>query len=211
MKIVIVSGGKHPTEEILKKYIDKESYIICADSGADGLYKYGYVPNVLLGDFDSIDKEVLNYYTNKKCNIAEYKAEKDFTDTEAAFNEALKCEPSEIIFLGCTGSRLDHVLANFGLLSRCLSLNIKACLVDENNLITLHNKSFEVNGTFGDTFSLQSFGETVKNLSILGAKYPLYNYDLSFGDPRTVSNEFLNNTVSIQFDRGIIMFLRVRD
>lgn len=211
MRVVIVSGGRAPSENILKRYTDEKSYIICADSGANCLYKYGIVPNIVLGDFDSINKEVLSYFINKKCKIAEYQAEKDFTDTEAAFNEALKCEPSEIIFLGCTGSRLDHALANLGLLNRCLSLNIKASIVDENNRITLHNKSFEVEGNLGETFSLQCFGETVKNLSILGAKYPLYNYDLSFGDPRTVSNEFLNGKASIQFDSGIIMLLRVND
>lgn len=211
MKAVIVSGGKSPSEDILKKCIDKQGYVICADSGADCLFKYGYIPNVILGDFDSIDKKVLNYFSNKGCPIHKYKPEKDFTDTEAALNMALKLSADEIIFLGCTGSRLDHVFANFGLLKRCLLQNIKARIVDEHNCITMHNKSFEMEGSFGQTFSLHCFGENVKNLSIIGAKYPLHNYDLSAGDPRTVSNEFLNGKVSIQFESGIIMLFRVKD
>lgn len=211
MRVVIVSGGRAPSENILKRYTDEKSYIICADSGANCLFQYGYVPKLILGDFDSIDKNVLSYFINKGCEISKFQPEKDFTDTEAAFNAAVKLSPEEIVFLGCTGSRLDHALSNLGLLFRCLSLNIKASIVDENNCITLHDKSFEMEGKSGETFSLQCFGETVKNLSILGAKYPLYNYDLSFGDPRTVSNEFLNGKASIQFDSGIIMLLRVKD
>lgn len=211
MEVVIISGGKAPTAKLLEKYINKDSYVICADSGANSMYKYGYVPNLILGDFDSIDDGVLSYFKNKDCIINIFPAEKDFTDTEAALEETIKLSPSKIVFLGCIGTRLDHVIANLGMLKRCLELNISACIVDENNIITLHDKNFIMEGRLGETFSLHSFGSEVKNLSIKGAKYRLDNYNLCFGDPRTVSNEFLNNEVNITFKSGIIMLFKVND
>ena len=211
MKAVIVSGGKSPTEKILREYIEKESYIICADSGANCLYEYNIIPNIILGDFDSIDTKVLKYFTESGCIIDKFPAEKDFTDTEAAVAVALTEKVNEIIFLGCTGSRIDHMLANIGLLHRCLIENIDAFIVDENNIISLHNKNFYVEGEFGDTFSLNCFGSVVSNLCIMGAKYQLNNYNLTFGDPRTVSNELIHDKVYISFDKGIVILIRAKD
>lgn len=211
MEAVIIAGGKAPSAKLLHEYINNHSYIICADSGADCIYKAGYAPDILLGDFDSIDKKVLHYFKSKNSITKTFPPEKDFTDTEAALLEAVRQKPSEIVFLGCTGTRLDHVMANLGLLKRCLDKNIKASIVDENNIITLHNEDFIIRGNFGETFSLHAFGNNVKSLSIESAKYELNNYDLAFGDPRTVSNEFLNSEVHITFKSGILILFRVKD
>ncbi|AJA48166.1 thiamine pyrophosphokinase [Clostridium pasteurianum DSM 525 = ATCC 6013] len=211
MKIVIVSGGKPPREQNLKKYIDNETFIISADSGSNILYKYNIIPDIILGDFDSIDREVINYFREKKCKIISYPTEKNFTDTEAALKEAIKMSPDSILLFGCTGSRLDHTFANLGLLYRCLISNIEAYIIDENNTISLHNEAFKIEGKRGDLFSLQAFGSVVKGLSISKAKYELNNYDLKFGDPRTVSNELMDGSVFITFHKGILLLIKSKD
>lgn len=211
MRVVVVSGGKPPEEQNLRNYLNEENYIICADSGANILYKYNILPNMILGDFDSINNIVFNYFKRKGCKIISYPSEKNFTDTEAAIVEAFKLNPQEILLFGCTGSRLDHTLANLGLLYKCLKNNINAFIIDENNIISLHDKDFEIKGKMGELFSLQAFGDEVNNLSIIKAKYELHNYDLKFGDPRTVSNELLDVTVFVTFKKGILILIRAKD
>jgi thiamine pyrophosphokinase len=211
MRVLIVSGGKAPEESTIRNYINADTFIISADSGSNALYKYNIIPNLILGDFDSISDEVLKYYEEKNCSINRYKEEKDFTDTEAAVWEAIKLKPEEIFLFGSTGSRLDHTLANLGLLYRCKLENIDAFIIDENNKVSIHTESFEFKECAGQTFSIQAFGGIVKNLSIHGAKYPLSNYDLFFGDPRTVSNECEQNSVKITFDSGIIILIKSND
>lgn len=211
MKVIIVSGGQPPKEETIKKHIEKDTYVISADKGTDTLYKYNISPNLILGDFDSIDIEILNYYEKKGCVVDRFKREKDFTDTEAAIEEAIKLKPTEILLFAATGTRIDHTLANIGLLSRCMKNNIKAAIIDENNEISIHNKSFKFSEDKGAIFSLQAFGEVVKGLNILGAKYPLNNYDLHFGDPRTVSNESIGEDIHITFNSGIVILIKAKD
>ncbi|WP_010240299.1 thiamine diphosphokinase [Clostridium arbusti] len=211
MKVLVISGGMPPEENTLISYLNDETYIISADSGANILYKYNILPNMILGDFDSIDSVVLDYFKNKGSKVISYPSEKNFTDTEAAIDEAFKLKPQEILLFGCTGSRVDHTLANIGLLDKCLKKGIKAYIIDENNTISLHDREFKIEGKLGDIFSLQAFGAKVNNLCIIKAKYELYNYDLKFGDPRTVSNELLDHTVSITFDKGIVLLIRARD
>lgn len=211
MKAVIISGGKEPSYELLQKELRDCNFLVCADSGANCIYKYKIKPNILIGDFDSASNEVLEYYKKNCSDIIKFPSEKDFTDTELALKEVLKLEASEIVFLGCTGTRIDHLFGNIGLLNRCLNLGIKAFIKDENNEMFIINKESTLRGTRGTLFSIQAFGDEVKELSIVGAKYPLKDYNLKFGDPRTVSNEFLDGDVTISFKTGKVIVIKSKD
>lgn len=211
MKVTIISGGKEPSKELLMKELKDSSFIVCADSGANCLYKYHIEPNILLGDFDSINKEALEYYKNNCHNVLKYPSEKDFTDTELALFEALKLNVNEVVFLGCTGTRLDHLFGNMGLLLRCIKKGIKSYIKDDNNTIFIIDKTSILKGEKGEMFSIQAYMNEVQNLSIEGAKYPLQNYNLKFGDPRTISNEFLDENVKISFEKGYVIIFKSID
>lgn len=211
MKVLIVSGGTAPSKELIQEQIKDNSLIVCADGGGNYLYNYKIIPQYLVGDFDSIDREALMFFKNNNCKIEKYPKDKNFTDTEIALNKALDLKADEIVFTGCTGSRLDHVFANLGLLLKCNYLNVKGYIKDENNVIELLYGSKRIKGHKGETFSLHAYCDCVRNLSIIGAKYKLDNYNLYIGDGRTVSNEFLDNYVNITFDTGKLLLVRARD
>lgn len=211
MRVLVVSGGSPPSQELLVKEANKASLIIAADSGGDVLYKYSILPNIILGDFDSIDRNVLEFYKSKENNIYIYPPEKNFTDTELAFEKALEANAEEIVILGATGSRLDHVLGNLGLLYRGLSKGVKTTIKDNNNTIFLVDKPTKLKGYIGQTISFQGFRERVMNFSIKNAKYELNNYKLNFGEPLTVSNEFKKEYMSIEFESGCVLVLYSRD
>lgn len=211
MKIVITSGGKAPSRKLLIEELKGNSYLICADSGANCLHKYNIVPNMLVGDFDSIDKDVFEYFKNSDAKIVKYPSEKDYTDTEIALNMALDMKPDEIVLLGCTGTRMDHFLANLGLLLKCLENKVVAFIKDEHNTIMITKKSLNIYGKKGKTFSLAAYYNSVENLSISGAKYPLNNFYLNIGNPITTSNEFLDHEVKISFDKGNLLIIYPRD
>jgi thiamine pyrophosphokinase len=207
MKIVIVSGGKPPSKELLTKEIRSNAFLIAADSGANCLYEYNLLPNLLLGDFDSIDRKVLEYFEKNNCIIDIYPTEKDFTDTEIAVKKAISMKPNEIVLLGCTGSRVDHLLGNIGMLKICLKNGVNAYIVDENNVIRLSNATTSLNGVVGQIFSVQAYGDEVIGLTIEGAKYPLNNYNLKIGESVTISNEFVSNVVKLKFKAGTLMII----
>lgn len=212
MKAIIVAGGARPSLELLKSEFNEDSIIICADSGGECLYEYGIVPKYLIGDFDSISRNVLKFFFNcESCIIEKYPKDKDFTDTELALNKAISLEADEIVFLGCIGSRIDHILGNLGLLKVCLKHNVKAVIKDEHNEIFLANKSIDLKKDDKKYFSIQAFGAEIKKLSIIGAKFDLKDYDLTPGDPLTVSNEFIGIPVHISFNEGLLLVMYCND
>ena len=211
MKILIFSGGKAPALELFKKELSDNNMLICVDCGANYLHKNNIIPDILLGDFDSISKESLNFFKSRGCSIITYPPEKDYTDSELALFEALKFNPSEITFLGCTGTRVDHMLGNLGLLDKCLKRGIKASIKDDNNKIILTNKSLKLIGKKGDIFSIHAYCDSINNLTIEGAKYPLNNYCLKLGDSITISNEFLDSDVYVRFSLGKALIIFSND
>lgn len=211
MKAIIIAGGAPPSLELLNEELKDSAIIICADSGANCLLNYNIIPQYLLGDFDSIDKEVFNYFSKSNCHIESYPKDKDYTDTELALLKAKEIGANTIAFLGCSGSRLDHTLGNLGLLLKCLISNIKSYIRDNNNYVELINNPVTISGMPEEKFSLLAYNSPVKNLTIEGAKFPLKNYDLQVGDSLTVSNEFKNSEVKITFSEGVLMLLKSKD
>ena len=211
MKALIISGGKEPSKDLLFKQLEGADIIIGADKGCEVLHKYDIVPDYILGDFDSVNEDIITSMESRTKKKLKFKREKDYTDTEIAYNLAVEKGAKDIILLGATGTRYDHSLSNFGLMLRGLIKSINVKIIDDNNFIFLTDKPITLKGDNGDTISFQAYCDEVKNFNIFGAKYELNNFNLKLGDSITTSNEFLNQDIKITFDSGIIMVLYTND
>ena len=211
MKVVIIGGGTPPSKKLLEEELADAKVLICADGGGNCLHKYKIVPEYLLGDFDSIDKEVLEFFIDSNCIIETFPTEKDCTDSEICFEKAIQLQATSITMLGFTGSRLDHFLGNLGLLKKSLSLGVRSIIRDDNNKIFIINESCTVKAEENKFVSLQAYSDVVENLSLGGVKYPLMGYNLLKGDLRTISNEFTHNELIIKFDLGLLLVIVASD
>lgn len=208
MKTLIICGGQPPSKKLLEEELIDCNFIICADKGGEILYNYGIKPDLILGDFDSISKEVLEYYKAQNILLGEFPPEKDFTDSYAALEKAIEIGSSEVGFLGCTGSRMDHVLGNLGLLLHSLNSGLEAYIRDDKNIIKLTNKPQVIRPKGYNYFSLISYGSSVTGITLKGAKYPLNNYNLKLGESLGISNEFEETEVNINFKEGLLLIIQ---
>lgn len=211
MKVVIIGGGHAPSKELLEEELADADILICADGGGDCLYKYNKVPDYLLGDFDSINKNILEFFKRSNCTIEAYPPEKDCTDSEICFNKAIGLKARSITMLGFTGSRLDHFLGNLGLLEKSLAHGVKSTIRDNNNKIFIINESCTFKAEENKFISFQAYSDVVENLCLSGVKYPLSAYRLFKGDLRTISNEFISKEITINFDSGLLLMIIASD
>jgi thiamine pyrophosphokinase len=209
MKIAIISGGTPPSLDLLKQEAVDCLYLIAADGGANCLCDYALFPHFVIGDLDSIKPSALEIIKKNNISIDQYSENKDCTDTQLALDKAIMLGATKVVFLGCTGGdRIDHFFGNVGLLLICLEHNIEACIKDDGNIITILDKNITINGSKREIFSLHAYSDTVTDLSITNAKFNLSNYDLKLGNPLTLSNEFLNIPVRIEFKSGKLLLIR---
>ena len=113
-RTVIVSGGMLEEDFVLPILEAEETeFIIGVDKGLAFLYEHKIKPDYIVGDFDSVPEEVIDYYRKEaSVPIREFNPVKDASDTEIALRMCLGLRRKEIWILGGTGNRLDHFWAN---------------------------------------------------------------------------------------------------
>ncbi|PRR84148.1 thiamine diphosphokinase [Clostridium vincentii] len=211
MRAVIVSGGEPPSKSLLLSYLTKDDFLIGVDKGCNCLYDYNLKPNLILGDFDSANEEVIKAFTEDGIEMLKFNPEKDYTDSDLGYIKAKEHGANEILFFGATGSRVDHSLGNIGILLKSLSEGIKLEIIDDHNRIFLINEETTIKGTYGEIISFHALSDVVKNICIKGAKYELSGYDMKLLEPRAICNEFIDSDIRIAFDSGIIMVIFPED
>lgn len=213
MDVLIVSGGTEPSKELLLEYKNKVSFIIGVDKGCNVLYKYNITPNLIVGDFDSGDLRVVEYFKNIGIEVRKYSTHKDYTDTHLAYNIAKELgDVKKIYLLGATGTRFDHSLGNLGLFLNSLEDEIYLEIVDDNNIMFIVDKKTTIKNRKNKVLSFHGLSDEVKNFTIKNAKYELERYNLKLLEPRAICNEFLDGEdVQIDFDSGKILVMLTND
>lgn len=219
---VIVSGGMIQEDfalDFLKKIQEerkgKKLVLMAADRGLDFFRKNGITPDIADGDFDSLSVEGKKYLENlKDTEIIRLQPEKDDTDTQSTLNLAIAKGAENILILGATGGRIDHLIGNLGLLTLGKLKGVSVAIADAQNYICLVKSGTILSkaGQFGKYVSFFSAGEAVEGLTLKGFKYPLNNFCLTTADSGlTVSNEIRDDTAQITYDRGSLMMVMSRD
>lgn len=217
-RIVIVSGGELDEEltlSILKR--QEEEYVIGVDKGIEFLYTHQIMPSYIVGDFDSVKTEIADYYKSEtNVPIREYHPVKDASDTEIAIRLAITLGCSELIILGATGGRLDHLWANVQSLMIPFKAGVDAKILDRQNMICLigDGKTYlKKDEMYGPYFSVFPLGEEIFGFNIEGAKYPLRNHILTPYNSLCVSNQIAEDEdeAVISFAAGIVILMQTRD
>ncbi|TZE83404.1 thiamine diphosphokinase [Calorimonas adulescens] len=190
MKAVILSNGNVENIEFLRSYIESSDIFICADGGGNYAKSLGIKPDILIGDFDSIKEEILNYFQHLGTEIIRYPREKNYVDTQLAVDRAIELSADKIILLGATGNRLDHTLANINMLYYIYKKGVTAEIVDEHNRLMLLKGENFLRGQMGDTVSFIPFFGDVKKIVLKGFYYPLDGVTLTKDTSLGISNVF---------------------
>ncbi len=192
----------------------KIDYVICADGGLEKAEKLQVVPDLILGDFDSVDADVLEKYKSSNSEILKYPAEKDFTDMELSIEIAVKKGYKDIVLVGATGGpRLDHSFANMMLLEKYYRFGINIIIIDNNNKIQIvsDNCHMELHKKKGSFVSLIPLTENIRGLTLEGFKYPLDRVVVKRGSTLCVSNEIISDKGRIILENGTALLFISRD
>jgi len=200
LKALVVAGGDVP-QGLLQAELTDAGIVICADGGARYLATTGRLPDILIGDMDSIDAGLLHKLESSDVEIIRAATWKDETDAQLAVDEAIARGADEIVMLGMLGGRIDHALGNLMLLLRSAQRNVRSVVKDKKVEITAATGAVEVAGKAGETVSLLPVGSgvSVRYLDGLryGAKEPLA---LPLDSPVGVSNVMTADKAHIVVD-----------
>jgi thiamine pyrophosphokinase len=202
---VVVANGEFERPASLLRLVDGADIVIAADGGANWLLQHERLPDVLIGDMDSVRPEVLGALARGDCRLVRHRPDKDETDTELAVAEALARGAGRITIIGALGGRVDHALANVLLLTLPQLAVVEATIYDGVSFIHLIRDELVLHGRVGDTLSLLPVGGDVEGIVTAGLEYPLRGETLHLGPARGVSNVLTADRARITIGRGLLL------
>ncbi len=214
LNTIIISGG-NINENFFKEIMKKNEFnnVIACDRGLEVLYKCNIKPNYIIGDFDSINKNILeNYKKASDIKIISLNPEKDYTDTHMALKLAIDLNSNDITIVGAIGTRVDHTLANINILKEALDKKISCRIINEKNEITLidENTDIKKNNQY-KYISIIPITTLAKGVTLYGFKYLLQDATMKIGESIGVSNEQIDEVARIELKEGILILLRTKD
>lgn len=217
MRYIIVTGGPLPEEsaKLIKDISDsnEETVLIACDGGCDILARHNIVPDLVVGDMDSISKEGLDFINSNNVFIEKYPVEKDWTDSEIALS---KTEDDEVILVTPDSGRLDHVIANLQLALKFKKDGKKITITDGITYCypLSGEDSVEVDvSTLKKPVSVSlvpwDFSEPVTGVTTEGLYYPLKDAELNAGSTFSFSNHPTdeNGRIAIYIKGGLLLVI----
>lgn len=199
---VVIAGGEQPAGLALQ-YVQNAGHIICADSGAQFCYENNIVPEMIIGDLDSLSEEAADFFVAKGVKLSVHSRYKDHTDTDLALAWCFAQNPEQVYLTGALGKRIDHSLANIMLLVKYPALTI----VNEESFLRLCRGRLQLCGRAGDMMSLIPLSPIVKNVHLKGFLYPLQGQDLLMRNNIGISNEMTEENAEITAEYGELLVI----
>lgn len=205
-RCVIVGAGELRGSSIP---VEKEDFVIAADGGYAYCKKLGIVPDLILGDFDSVKEEDAEQIARiqKICpdSVVVLPAEKDDTDMLAAIRMGLSEGCRDFRIYAAQGGRLEHTIANLQCLIYLKECGASGCLVDEaSTVFILQNETVWFKESASGYLSLFSMGEKAEGVTIRNMKYELDRAEVTNSYPIGISNEFIGKRASVTVEKGTL-------
>ncbi|NLI91378.1 MAG: thiamine diphosphokinase [Peptococcaceae bacterium] len=214
MKVVVIANGEWDAHwGQMKLEQEKIDCLICADGGGNLAISSGKVPDILVGDLDSITPENLKICRENNTQIEEYPRKKNETDLELALKYAETVlqshgkQEDEIHLYAGGGKRLDHLLGNIALLLHAAENNRRVKMIDQtfSAWVILPGKE-TICGIPGQELSLIPLSESAEVTS-RGLYYELNRLCLRQDTARGISNVFRDNGAEIEVHHGKVFLV----
>ena len=193
-------------------YNTEQDFLIAADGGLMYCGVLELEPDLIIGDFDSLDegyREALNQIIAKSPDkVITLPVEKDDTDMLAAVKFGLAKGYRNFRLYGANGGRLEHTIANIQLLKFLKEQNAVGYIMDGQGMILLaQNETLRFRDSMEGYINIFAYSEKACGVTIRGLKYELENAELSHAIPLGISNEFVGNAAEVTVEDGTLLII----
>lgn len=204
MRFIILANGEYGELEAYREIFKNSDTILCADGGANYAYQLNIIPDCIIGDLDSIQPEVREYYEAKAVMFKKFPPRKDLTDIQLALDLAVEQNADQILMLGTLGKRLDHTIANLYSGIDIVRRGIKVSHYTPDCRCYIINEELVIEGCPGDIVSVLALTDKVQGASEVGFEYSLTSPVIENSKPYAVSNVLTANRGVIGIRSGIL-------
>jgi thiamine pyrophosphokinase len=202
---VIFANGEFSEPRDLRALLAKAEFIVAADGGAEHCARLSIQPHVLIGDFDSVSKDVRAAMEAKGAKVLVFPTNKDKTDLELAVEHSIRAGADKVVILGGLGRRWDHSLANLLLAAQPQFADIRVSFIQGEQRLHILRGENDIDAQVGERVSLIPLGGAALGITTTGLAYPLRDEMLNLGSTRGVSNVVVAKEPRVKIRLGVLL------
>lgn len=167
---VILANGDYPSSPLPLKVLNEAPYVVCCDGGADEYIAKGHLPDVIIGDGDSLSEENRLKYAD----LLHHNPDQETNDQTKAVQFLLSAGKKRVAIIGATGKREDHTIGNISLLMEYAHMGVNARIFTDYGVFIPCKDICTFECRKGQAVSIFNF--TGRNFKAEGLEYPLYDF-----------------------------------
>lgn len=197
-EVIVLADGQFPEHAVPLRLLNSGKSIICCDGAAIKLVKSGLIPEIVIGDLDSLTEEFKIKFSDRLI----HDPDQETNDLTKAVNYCIQQGVQKIYILGATGLREDHTLGNISLLVSYSSKILVEMYTDTGFFIPVLS-SQRIKTYPGQQISIFSLTPNVP-LTLKNLRFPLNKYQLEAWWQGTL-NEAIDDWFDIEFEGGMFI------
>jgi thiamine pyrophosphokinase len=187
-----------PSEAI----IDGDNLVVL-DGYANKLLDTQIIPDVIIGDFDAIKAETIEYFKNLGVKIIHDTCQNS-TDLDKAIKYCDSQNATEIHIYNALGGRLDHTLYNTRILKKYFKHGRRIKLFNCDEVVEFYKDcAIELMGEVGQSIAIMSAPEAI--VTSEGLKYDMNGLKLEFGSTESSCNLMAKNRAKLKISGQILL------
>lgn len=197
-KALLFINGEPPTRFPLIENYDR---LFCTDGAYHYLANSSIIPDVISGDFDSMD---ISLFPEESDVITT--PDQNLTDLQKVFKIIIAQGFQTVDIYGASGKQQDHFLGNLTAVQQVKN-ELSITLYDQYGYYFFAEKECVIDRCINKIVSLYPFPKA-KKVETVGLEYPLFKENLSMHGRIGTRNKAVNDTVEIRFEEGeLIVFV----
>lgn len=174
--------------------------VIAVDGGFAYLEGVGIVPDIILGDFDSLG------YVPQGKRVLEFSPFKDKSDMEIGLDVALVEGYDSVVIYGALGGRLDHTMANIQLFAQFSEQGLTVTAISPHEIVRVLTGpgSFDIPARESGTVSVFAANDCAYGVTERGMRYSLDQATLTNRTSLGVSNELEGVSATVSVEQGTL-------
>ena len=167
---VILAGGDYPTAELPTQLLHEAPFVACCDGGANEYIARGHMPDIIIGDGDSLDP----IYRERYAQLVHHNPDQETNDQTKAVQYLYAQGMRRIAIVGATGKREDHTIGNIALLMEYMRMGLEVRSYTDHGMFVPCRGTQAFPCRPGQQVSIFNF--TAQGLRAQGLAYPIYDF-----------------------------------